>query len=47
MIYKLRNYLFGPPSKWEEYERVVDKKGRIRILFIDKEKGRFKKVYLD
>lgn len=47
MIEKIRQFLFGDPPKWEEYDRVIDKKGRIHILFIDKEKGKFKKVYLD
>lgn len=47
MIEKLRQFLFGERPEWEEYDRVTDKKGRIHILFIDKKKGRFKKVWLD
>lgn len=47
MIKKLRQYLFGDPPKWEEFTRVVDKKGRTNILFIDSTRSKFKKIYID
>ncbi len=47
MIYLLRKFLFGPPPSWEEYERFTSKSGKMTILFMDKKRGLFRKVYVE